>query len=89
MRQRGRMIAIISAAVFFLNLQKIVNEITLRNPMFLREIMIDDFSYECQNLLFLACLLMRTRRRQGWPTRRRACVWPRPQNWFDALLASR
>lgn len=51
MRLRGRKIAIISAVVFLLNLQKIVSEITLRNPMFLREIMIDDFSYECENPL--------------------------------------
>lgn len=89
MRLRGPKIAIISAVVFLLNLQKIVSEITLRNPMFLREIMIDDFSYECENLLFLTCLPMTTRRRQGWPTRRRTWVWPRPQNWFDTLLASR
>ena len=88
MRPRGRKIAIISAVVFLLNLQRIVNEITLRNLMFLRERMIEDFSQESENLLFLTCLLMRTQRRQGRPTRR-AWAWPRPQNWFDALLASR
>ena len=72
MRPRGRKIAVISAVVFLLNLQRIVDEITLRNLMFLRERMIEDFSQESENLLFLTCLLTRTRQ----------------QNWFDALLAS-
>lgn len=51
MRLRGPKIAIISAVVFLLNLQKIVREITLRNPMFLREIMIDDFSWVWKPLI--------------------------------------
>ena len=89
MRPRGRKIAIISPVMFLLNLQRIVNEITLQNLMFLHERMIEDFSQESENLLFLTCLLMMTRQRQGRPTRRRAWAWPRPQNWFDALLASR
>ena len=57
--------------------------------MFLRERMIEDFSEESENLLFLTCLLRRTWWRQGQPTRRRAWAWPRPRNWFDALLVSR
>ena len=73
-----------------LNLQRLTSQITLQNLMFLRERMMEDFVQESESLLFLTVLLLSVHRRQGnfRHKRRRAWAWPRPQNWFDEMLAS-
>lgn len=67
MRPRGRKIAIIAAVVFFLNFQRLGSEITLRNFMFKRERMIEDFAQESENLLFPTSLPLYMRR-NPWNT---------------------
>ena len=43
-----------------------------------------------ESLLFLTALLLSVHQRRGSfrHIRRRAWAWPRPQNWFDVMLAS-
>ena len=91
MRPRSRKIAVIATVVCLLNLQRLISQITLQNLMFLRERMMEDFVQESESLLFLTALLLSVHRRRGnFPhiRRRRAWAWPRPQNWFDVMLAS-
>ena len=91
MRPRSRKIAVIATVVCLLYLQRLISQITLQNLMFLRERMMEDFVQERESLLFLTALLLSVHRRRGnFPhiRRRRAWAWPRPQNWFDVMLAS-
>ena len=91
MRPRSRKLAVIVTVVCLLNLQRLISQITLQNLMFLRERMMEDFVQERESLLFLTALLLSVHRRRGnFPhiRRRRAWAWPRPQNWFDVMLAS-
>ena len=89
MRPRSRKIAVIATVVYLLNLQRLISQTTLQNLMFLRERMIEDFVQESESLLFLTALLLSVHRRRGnFRFIRRAWAWPRPQNWFDAMLAS-
>ena len=90
MRPRSRKIAVIATVVCLLNLQRLISQITLQNLMFLRKRMMEDFVQESDSLLFLTALLLSVHRRRGnFPyIRRRAWAWPRPQNWFDVMLAS-
>ena len=89
MRPRSRKIAVIATVVCLLNLQRLISQITLRNLMFLRERMMEDFLQESESLLFLTGVLLsvRRRRRNFRHMGRRAWAWPRPQNWFDLMLA--
>ena len=50
----------------------------------------ESFVQEGESLLFLTAVLSRIRQRQRnlRNARRRAWVWPRPQNWFNALLTT-
>ena len=90
MRPRSRKIGVIANVVFFLNLQRLISQITLRNLMFLRERMMEDFLQESESLLFLTGVLLsvRRRRRNFRHMGRRAWASPRPKNWFDVMLAS-
>ena len=83
MRPRSRKIAVIATVVCLLNLQRLINQITLQNLMILRERMMEDFVQESESLLFLTALLLSVHRRRGnfRHIRRRACAWPRLQNW--------
>ena len=89
MRPRSRKIAVI-ATVCLLNFQRLMSQITLQNLMFLRGRMMEDFVQESESLLFLTALLLSIHRRRGnfRHIRRSAWAWPRPQNWFDVMLAS-
>ena len=88
MRPRSRKIAV--TVVCLLNLQWLISQITLQNLMFLRERMTEDFVQESESLLFLTALLLSVHRRRGnfRHIRKKAWAWPRPQNWFDVMLAS-
>ena len=90
MRPRSRNIAIIATVVCLLNLQRLTNQITLQNLMYLRERIEEDFVQESESLLFLTAVLLSVlrRRRNFRRIGRRAWAWPRPQNWFDVMLAS-
>ena len=90
MRPRSRDIAIISTVVCLLNLQRLINQITLQKLMFIRERIVEDFVQGSESLLFLTAVLLSVlrRRRNFRRIGRRAWAWPRPQNWFDVILAS-
>ena len=91
MRPRSRKITVMAAAVCLLHLQLLVSQKTMWNLMFLRERLMESFVQEGESLLFLTAVLLRIRRqRQGnlRNARRRAWAWPRPQNWFNALLTT-
>ena len=89
MRPRSRKIAVIATVVCLLNLQRLMSQITLQNLMFLRGRMMEDFVQESESLFFLTALLLSIHRRRGnFRHIRRRAWWPRPQNWFDVMLAS-
>ena len=90
MKPRSRKIAVIATVVYLSILQRLISQVTLQNLMFLRERMMEDFVQESESLLFLTALLLSVHRRRGnfRHIRRRAWAWPRPQNWFDVMLAS-
>ena len=90
MKPRSRKIAVIATVVCLLNLQRLISQITLQNLTFLRERMMEDFVQESESLLFLTALLLSVHRRRGnfRQVKRRVWAWPRPQNWFDVMLAS-
>lgn len=58
MRPRSRNIAMIATVVCLLNLQRLTNQITLQNLMYLRERIVEDFVQESESQLFLTAVLL-------------------------------
>lgn len=74
----------------FIKFTKVDKSNYLQNLMYLRERIVEDFVQESESQLFLTAVLLSVlcRRHNFRLIGRRAWAWPRPQNWFDVMLAS-